>query len=144
MMMNNTLAQLRDLKLAGMASAVEEQLSSSASTGLSFEERLALMVDREVHHRDDKRRAALMKGAGLKYPKACIEDVDNRAGRGFERSALMSRALSRWGEVGTEILIGGATGSGKSWLACAVAHYSFRRGHSAVYLRVPRLAEDLR
>src|SRR6218665_3071479 len=120
MMMNNTLAQLRDLKLAGMASAVEEQLSSSASTGLSFEERLALMVDREVHHRDDKRRAALMKRAGLKYPQACIEDVDSRAGRGFERSALMSLALSRWVEDGTAILISGATGSGKSRLARAL------------------------
>ncbi len=81
MMMNNTLAQLRDLKLAGMASAVEEQLSSAASTALSFEERLALMVDREVHHRDDKRRAALMKRAGLKYPQACVEDVDSKPGR---------------------------------------------------------------
>src|SRR6218665_3099557 len=117
MMMNNTLAQLRDLKLAGMASAVEEQLSSSASTGLSFEERLALMVDREVHHRDDKRRASLMKRAGLKSPQACIENVDSRAGRGFERGALMSLALSRWVEDGTAIPISGATRSGKSWLA---------------------------
>ena len=117
MMMNNTLAQLRDLKLAGMASAVEEQLSSAASTGLSFEERLALMVDREVHHRDDKRRAALMKRAGLKYPQACIEDVDSKPGRGFERSSLMSLALSRWVEDGTAILVTGPTGSGKSWLA---------------------------
>jgi hypothetical protein len=100
MMMNNTRVQLRDLKLAGMASAVEEQLSSAASTGLSFEERLALMVDREVHHRDDKRRAALMKRAGLKYPQACIEDVDSKSGRGFERNSLMSLALSRWVEDG--------------------------------------------
>ena len=104
MMMNNTLAQLRDLKLAGMASAVEEQLSSAASTGLSFEERLALMVDREVHHRGDKRRAALLKKAGLKYPQACIEDVDSKPERGFECSSLMSLALSRWAEDGTAIL----------------------------------------
>ena len=144
MMMNNTLAQLRDLKLAGMAAAVEEQLSSAASTGLSFEERLALMVDREVHHRGDKRRAALMKRAGLKYPQACIEDVDSKPGRGFERSSLMSLALSRWVEDGTAILVTGPTGSGKSWLACALAQYACRRGHSALYLRVPRLAEDLR
>ena len=109
MMMNNTLAQLRDLKLAGMAAAVEEQLSTSASTGLSFEERLALMVDREVHHRGDKRRAMLLKKARLKYPQACIEDVDARAGRGFERPALMSLALSRWIEDGSAILITGAT-----------------------------------
>jgi len=83
MLMNNTLAQLHDLKLASMASAVEEQLSSAACTALSFEERLALMVDREVHHRDDKRRAALMKKAGLKYPQAYIEDVDSKPGRGL-------------------------------------------------------------
>src|ERR1700704_1577909 len=121
MMMNNTLAQLRDLKLAGMASAVEEQLSSGASTALSFEERLALMVDREVHHRDDRRRAVLLKKAGLKYPRACIEDVDSKPGRGFERSSLMSLALSRWVEDGTAILVTGPTGSGKSWLACALA-----------------------
>ena len=144
MMMNNTLAQLRNLKLAGMVCAIEEQLSSSASTTLSFEERLALMVDREVHHRGDKRRAALLKRAALKYPQACIEDVDGRAGRGFERSAVMSLALSRWIEDGTAILLSGATGSGKSWLACALAQYACRRGHSALYLRTPRLAEELR
>ena len=144
MMINNTLAQLRELKLAGMASAVEEQLSSSASTTLCFEERLALMVDREVNQRSDKRRAALMKRAGLKYAQACIEDVDGRAGRGFERSAVMSLALSRWVEDGTPILVTGPTGSGKSWLACALAQYACRRGHSALYLRTPRLGEELR
>lgn len=144
MMMNNTLAQLRELKLVGMATAVEEQLSSTASTHLSFEERLALMVDREVHQRADKRHAALLKRARLKYPQACIEDVDGRAGRGFERTALMSLALSRWVEDGTALLVTGPTGSGKSWLACALAQYACRRGQSALYLRVPRLAEELR
>ena len=144
MMMNNTLAQLRDLKLQGMAMAIEEQLSTSVSSGLSFEERLALMVDREVHHRGDKKRAALLKRARLKYPQACIEDLDARAGRGFERPALMSLALSRWIEEGQAILITGATGSGKSWLGCALAQYACRRGQSALYLRTPRLAEELR
>ena len=144
MMINNTIAQLRELKLVGMANAVEEQLSSSASTTLCFEERLALMVDREVNQRSDKRRAALLKKAGLKYAQACIEDVDGRAGRGFERSAMMSLALSRWVEDGTPILVTGPTGSGKSWLACALAQYACRRGHSALYLRTPRLGEELR
>jgi DNA replication protein DnaC len=144
MMINNTLAQLRDLKLAGMAAAVEEQLSAGASSALCFEERLALMVDREVHHRGDKRRAGLLKRAQLKYPQACIEDVDGRAGRGFERPMLMSLALSRWVEDGTAILITGPAGSGKSWLACALAQYACRRGQSALYLRAPRLAEELR
>ena len=79
MMMNTTLAQLRDLKLAGMVAAIEEQLSAGAGSALCFEERLALMVDREVHHRSDKRRAGLLKRAQLKYPQACIEDFDARA-----------------------------------------------------------------
>ena len=144
MMMNNTLAQLREFKLEGMASAVKEQLSSSAALALSFEERLALLVDREVHWRGDKRRATLLKKARLKYPQACVEDVDARAGRGVDRPALMSLALSRWVEAGQAILITGPTGSGKSWLACALAQYACRRGHSALYLRVPRLAEELR
>ena len=139
MMMNHTLAQLRALKLVGMATAVEEQLTGSASTALCFEERLALMVDREVHLRGDKRRAALLKRAQLKYPQACIEDVDGRAGRGFERPMLMSLALSRWVENGTSVLITGPAGSGKSWLACALAQYACRRGQSALYLRAPRL-----
>ncbi len=144
MMMNNTLTQLRELKLLGMATAIEEQLSSGAAAALSFEERLALMVDREVHQRADKRYAALLKRARLKYPQACIEDVDGRAGRGFERPALMSLALSRWVDDGTALLVTGPTGSGKSWLACALAAYACRRGHSALYLRVPRMAEELR
>ena len=144
MMLNNTLAQLRELKLEGMAAAVQEQLSSSATLALSFEERLALLVDREVHRRGDKRRAALLKRARLKYPQAAVEDVDARAGRGLERPALMSLALSRWVQEGQAILITGPTGSGKSWLACALAAYACRRAHSALYLRVPRLAEELR
>lgn len=144
MMMNHTLTQLRELKLQGMAAAIEEQLSTPLSTALSFEERLALLVDREVHHRGDKRRAALLKRAHLKYAQACIEDVDTRAGRGFERGALMSLALSRWVEDGIAVLITGPTGSGKSWLGCALAQYACRRGQSALYLRVPRLGEELR
>ena len=86
----------------------------------------------------------LLKKARLKYPQACIEDVDARAGRVFERPALMSLALSRWIEDGSAILLTGATGSGKSWLACALAQYACRRGQSALYLHMPRLAEELR
>lgn len=144
MMMNTTLAQLRELKLEGFALALEEQLGAAGSAGLSFEERLALLVDREVHQRDDRRRALLLKKARLKYAQACIEDVNAKPGRGIDRAALMSLALSRWVEEGQTIVIGGPTGTGKSWLACALAQYACRRGHSALYLRTPRLAEELR
>ncbi len=144
MMMNNTLAQLRELKLEGLALALEEQLGAAGTAALSFEERLALLVDREVHHRSDRRRTLLLKKARLKFAQACIEDVNSRPGRGIDRAALMSLALSRWVEEGVTVSINGLTGTGKSWLACALAAYACRRGQSALYLRVPRLGEELR
>jgi DNA replication protein DnaC len=144
MMMNTTLEQLRGLKLNGMAGALQEQLTQPGMTGISFEERLALLVDREAHFRNDKRQARLLKDARLKYPQACIEDLDSRAGRGLERKVVMSLALGDWIDSGHSVLITGPTGAGKSWLACALAQYACRRGHSALYQRVPRLAEELR
>ena len=144
MMMNTTLEQLRGLKLNGMAGGLQEQLTQAGMTGISFEERIALLVDREVHWRSDKKRERLLKEAHLKYPQAAIEDLDSRAGRGLERKAVMSLALGDWIDSGHSVLITGPTGAGKSWLACALAQYACRRGHSAYYQRVPRLGEELR
>lgn len=144
MMMNTTLAQLRDLKLLGMLAAVDEQMTQAALHGMSFEERLALIVEREVHLRHDKRRTRLLKDAKLRYPQAAIEDIDTRAGRGLDRKAVMSLVLSDWIDSGHSVLISGPTGAGKSWLACALAQYACRGGRSALYQRVPRLGEELR
>jgi DNA replication protein DnaC len=139
-----TIDQLRAMKLEGFASGLEEQLRQPNLHGMSFEERLALLVDREVHARSDRRQTRLLQKARLKYPRAAIEDVDGRAGRGIDRKTFMSLALSDWIGHGDTILLTGATGLGKTWLACALAQYACRRGHSALYLRVPRLAEELR
>ncbi|MEC5215034.1 DNA replication protein DnaC [Polaromonas sp. CG_9.5] len=144
MMMNTTLNQLRGLRLETMAQALEQQLAQSGISAMSFEERLALLVDREVHGRQDRRCARLLKTAKLKYPQAAIEDLDSRSTRGIERSAVMSLALGEWVNAGHAVLITGPTGAGKSWLACALAQHACRRGHSALYLRVPRLGEELR
>jgi len=143
-MMMHTLNQLRSLRLKSMAQALEQQLSQSGISALSFEERLALLVDREVHGRQDRRCARLLKCAKLKYPQATIEDLDSRSTRGIERSTVMSLAMGEWVKCGHAVLIIGATGVGKSWLACALAQYACRRGHSALYLRMPRLGEELR
>ena len=147
MLINDTLQRLGELRLGGMAAGLEEQLTHSACASLGFEERLALLVDRELHHRHDKRLAALLKRAKLKYPQACIEDVhtgSSGSGRGLNRQTFTQLALSRWVEQGLTIAVIGPTGSGKSWLACALAQQACRRAHSALYLRVPRLAEELR
>jgi DNA replication protein DnaC len=143
-MIQTTLTQLRTLKLAGLASALEEQLAQPGMTAMSFEERLAMLVDREVNCRNDRQLQRLLKNARLKYGQACIEELDSRTGRGVNRSEVMSLALGDWVSAGHCVLITGPTGAGKSWLACALAQYACRRGHSAVYQRVPRLQEELR
>ncbi len=144
MMMHTTIAQLRALKLNGLALGLEEQLTQPVMSTMSFEERLTLLVDREVHYRSDRRLTRLLKQAKLKYAQAAIEDIDTRAGRGVDRSAVMSLALSDWVASGHSVLITGPTGAGKSWLGCALAQYACRRGFSAIYQRVPRLPEELR
>jgi DNA replication protein DnaC len=144
MMMHTTLAQLRTLKLDGLASGLEDQLTQPGMVGMSFEERLALLVDREIHCRNDRKLVRLLKNAHLKYAQAAIEDIDARAGRGIDRREVMSLALGDWVDAGHSVLITGPTGAGKSWLACALAQYACRRGYSAVYQRVPRLQEEMR
>ena len=144
MMKNTTIEQLRGLRLAGMANGLQEQLTQPGLTAISFEERLALLVDREVHWRNDKRQTRLLKDAKLKYNQASIEDLDTRAGRGVDRKAVMSLALGDWIASGHSVLITGPTGAGKSWLACALPQYACRRGHFVYYQRVPRMGEELR
>lgn len=144
MMMHTTLAQLRTLKLDGLATGLEEQLTLPAMASMSFEERLALLVDREIHCRNDRRLLRLLKNAQLKFSQAAIEDIDTRPERGVDRREVMSLALGDWVTSGHSVLITGKTGAGKSWLACALAQYACRRGYSALYQRVPRLQEELR
>jgi DNA replication protein DnaC len=136
MMMHTTLAQLRSLKLDGLAAGLEEQLAQPGMAALSFEERVALLIDREVHARNDRKLVRLLKNAHLKYGQAAIEDIDARAGRGVDRREVMSLALGEWVSAGHSVLVTGPTGAGKSWLACALAQYACRRGHRG---RLPRI-----
>jgi DNA replication protein DnaC len=144
MMHHATLTQLRALKLFGFAAALEEQAAQPQVQSLSFEERLALLVDRESYLRDERKRTRLLQRAKLKYAQAAIEDLDARPGRGIDRSGLIALALSDWVARGDTLLLTGPTGVGKTWLACALAQHACRRGHSALYLRVPRLADELK
>jgi DNA replication protein DnaC len=144
MMTHQTLDQLRGLSLTGMADALTEQLTQPAVGAMSFEERLALLVDREILARDQRRYTRLLQKARLKYPNAAIEDLDTRPGRGMDRARITRLVLGDWIKSGHTVTITGPTGSGKTWLACALGQYACRRGHSVSYLRTPRLAEELR
>ena len=142
MLIQPTLDTLNRLKLHGMAAALAEQLTQSAAMGLAFDERLALLLDREVVHRDNRRLARLLQLAQLKQ-RACVEDIDYRARRGLDRSQLASLASCDWIRQAHNLLIHGATGCGKTFIACALAQQACRQGLSALYLRAPRLFDEL-
>jgi len=143
MLIQTTLDTLNRLKLYGIATALSEQLTHSASCGLGFEERLGLLVDREVLYRDNRRLTRLLQLAQLKHRNACVEDIDYRARRGLDRSQLASLASCDWIRNAQNLLIHGATGAGKTWLACAFAQQACRQSLSALYLRAPRLFDEL-
>lgn len=142
MLIQPTLDALNGLKLHGMAAALTEQLTQSVAQGLSFEERLGLMVEREVVHRENRRLTRLLAQAQLKE-RACIEDLDFGSRRGLDRPQIASLASGDWIRAGQNLLIHGATGCGKTFLGCALAHQACRQGLSALYVRAPRLFEEL-
>ncbi len=144
MLNQHTLQLLTQLKLDGMARAFEEQSSQTHAASLSFEERFGLLVDREFMHRDTKRVDRLLKQAKLKVSGACVEDIDYRAGRGLDKRAMASLSTCDWIRHRHSVLITGATGCGKTWLACAFGQQACRQGFSVLYVRVPRLFEELR
>ena len=137
-MNEHTLTHLHSLRLDGMVRAIEEQATSTAASALGFDERLSLLVQREVAWRDDRRLARLLKAAKLKVSSACIEDIDWRASRSLDRSLVTSLAGGDWIRNGQNLLITGATGCGKTWLACALAHQAARSGFSVLYGNCPR------
>lgn len=144
MLTQNTLETLRHLKLHGMAQALEEQRDSPNTHALSFEERLAFLVDRERLSRQNSRYRGLLRDARLKVAQACVEDVSYKGGRGLDKAQIAALADGAWIERGQNLLMTGPTGSGKTWIACALAHQACRQGRSARYWRVPRLFEEIR
>ena len=142
MLLEPTLARLRDLRLDAMAAALQEQQGLPDIHELSFEDRLGLLVEREAVAREDRRLTRLLRQARLRLP-ASVEDVDLRASRGLDRSVLLRLASCDWIRQHQVVLITGATGTGKTFVACALAQAACRHGLSARYFRVGRLLEEL-
>jgi len=141
---NPTIETLKALKLYGMLEALEQQQQTPAIQALSFEERFAALIDRERLHRDNQRRTRLLRGAHLKVAAASIEDINYKAARGLDKRQIAQLATGEWIRRTQNLLITGATGSGKTWIACALAQQTCRQGASVLYWRVPRLIEELR
>jgi len=143
MLHQHTLEKLYALRLTGMAQAFEQQLAQPAAQSLSFEERFGLLLDQEILYRDNRRLTRLLKAAKLRL-NACVEDIDYRHPRGIDRPLLSTLASCQWIERRQNLTLTGPTGSGKTYLACALGNQACRQGCSVRYLRLPRLFESLR
>src|SRR5260370_401813 len=138
-----TLEKLEALRLHGMAQAWRELAQSEQAGDLSFEERMALLVDRQFTWRQNEAFQARLRRAKLRA-NACVEDIDYRAARGLDKPLLRSLAAeSAWVERHENVFVCGPTGVGKSYLACALAHKACRDGYSAFYTRAAALFRDL-
>jgi DNA replication protein DnaC len=139
-----TLEKLRALRLDGMVAAWQEQQKSAEIRGLDFDERLGLLVDAEWLRRENKRLKRNLREAKLRLAAACIEDIDCGGGRGLDRATLRQLATCAWVADHRAVVVTGATGTGKTFVACALAQQACRRGHRALYRRASRLYDELR
>jgi DNA replication protein DnaC len=143
MLKHPTMEKLNNLKLTGMVKALTEQQQMTEVDSLGFEERLGLLVDREATERENRKLTTRLKKAKLRQ-SASVEDIDFRRMRGLDKALILSLAACAWIAKGVNVLICGPTGVGKSYLACALAHKACLEGYTALYLRLPRLFEELR
>jgi DNA replication protein DnaC len=142
MLTHPTYDRLMALGLTGMAKALQEQRGQRNVDGLTFEERLGLLVDREAAERESKRLVTRLKYANLRQ-NAVIEDLNTSPARGLDRALFAKLASGEWISRHQDLLITGKTGTGKSWCACALGHKACRDDRSVLYWRVPRLLDAL-
>jgi len=144
MLTEPTMEKLKAMRLDGMIGAWQEQLQNAKTHALAFDERLALLVDAEWTHRENARFKRALRDAKLKIGQACIEDIDYPPKRDLEKAVVRQLASCRWIQEHQSVLITGATGVGKSYVACALAQQACRKGFRAVYRRSSRLFEELK
>lgn len=142
MLIHPTLDKLKALRFTGMARALEEQMNMPQISDLTFEDRLGLMIDREVTERENRRLNSRLKKARLRQ-QASIEDIDYRHQRGLDKSLMAHLASCTFISEHHNLIITGPTGSGKTYLSCAIAQKACREGFSAHYIRLPRLLPEL-
>lgn len=142
MLKRQTMDGLKTLRLHGMATAIDDQSTNTAIQTLSFDERLGLLIDAELHDRENRRLKRLLKAAKFKV-SACPEDINYKAHRGLDRQVMANLSTCDWINKSLNTIFTGSTGVGKTWLACALGQQAARKGYSVLYKRLSRLMEDL-
>jgi len=142
MLFTQTLEKLRALRLEGMVQALEEQRQQNDIVSLSFEDRLALLVERQWLWQENRGLAIRLRNAQFKI-SASLEDLDYRSSRGLKRAQIEQLRASQWVKEHRNCLITGPTGSGKTYLACAVGHQACRDGEGTRYFYAPKFFRTL-
>jgi DNA replication protein DnaC len=138
-----TVEKLKAMRLDALAAAWIDQQGKPDIISLSFDERFAMLVDAEWLWRENRRLRRALKEAKLRLGQACVEDIDFPAKRELDRAVIRQLATCRWVDEHQNVVVTGATGSGKTYLACALAHQACRKGHRAIYRRASRLTDEL-
>jgi DNA replication protein DnaC len=138
-----TMEQLTEMRLNALARAWQQQQEDPTIGELGFDERLALLVDAEWTDRQNKRLTRLLREAKLRLSGACMEDIEYAKERKLDKAIVRQLAAGRWIEAHHNVVITGATGVGKTYLACALAQQACRLGYRVLYRRAPRLFDEL-
>ncbi len=138
MLNEQTFEKLSTMKLFGMTKTLKDQMAQPDMDEFSFEQRFAMLVDAECLFRENRRMKRLLDTAKLKL-SASMEDIDYRTPRGLDKSVIMRLGTCEWITRHQNVIIEGPTGTGKTFIACALAHKACREGMSAFYIRTPKL-----
>ena len=142
-MQSQTLTQLHQLKLGGMAAALQTQLEQVGTyEGLPFIERLGLLLEQENLQREQRKQQRLIRQARFKL-NACVQDINYQHPRNLKKSQLAQLAQGDWINRSQNLLLTGPCGSGKTYLACALGHNACMQGYSVRYYRLSRLLLEL-
>lgn len=139
----NTVSKMHDMKLGAMAAAFQHQMEDTSFAGISFEDRIGMMVDAEWTSRKNNRLTRILRDAGFAEPGACLENIEYHADRHLDKALITRLGTCNFVEEHHNILILGATGSGKTYLANAFGVTAGRNFHTVKYIRLPDLLADL-
>lgn len=143
MLTENTANKLREMHLSVMASAFKEQLTDPQFQNMSFEDRFGLIVDKEWCARKSNHLKRLVKQAGFSEPGACVEDIEYHPDRNLDKNQIARLSACNYIAEHHNVMLLGATGSGKTYLACALGMASVRNFLTVKYIRLPELLVDL-
>jgi DNA replication protein DnaC len=142
-MIEAVIEKLLTMRLYGMAEGLQEQ-KNDIYRDLSFDERFGILIDKEKLYRENSQIKTLLSHAHLRHPNACFEDIDFRTRRGLTKGVMLKFAQNDWIRSYQNIIIIGPTGAGKTYLSCALGNSAIRQGIRTLYVRLPRLVQELK